>query len=113
MSALLLWLTLAVAPASAHAGHGPSAPWDLCAEAALGDRCAWENAEGDLYRGSCRSMSGALVCVRDQPILRAEDRRPMAASVGVGLGLVMIGALAWRRRAGLAPWRRFTQRGAR
>lgn len=102
MSALWMLLALWSGPAAAHAGHGPSEPWEACAASALGDACAWENAQRDLYRGTCRSMSGALVCVRKQPILRAADREPRsAAGVGIGVGLGLIGAVAWRRRRGL------------
>lgn len=99
MSALALLLTLVGAPAAAHAGHGPAAPWDLCAESDLGDACAWESAERDLYRGTCRSMSGALVCVRNQPIIQGAARQRARWVSAAGLaGAALMGALAWRLR---------------
>ena len=86
MSALLLVGLLGIA--QAHDAHGTGRAWEACAQNALGDRCAWRDATEDLYQGTCRSMGGALVCVRDRPIVRAEVRR-----APVWLGALAIGAV--------------------
>jgi len=52
----------------AHQGHAHPAPWDACHEQVLDDACQWSDAKGAKYIGTCRSMQGALVCVRNQPI---------------------------------------------
>lgn len=70
----LLGLVLATglpAVAQAHGGHGSVLPVLACESRAHGDGCAYEDAHRDVYRGTCRSMGGALRCVRTQPIARA------------------------------------------
>lgn len=99
MSPLLIIFALVIRPAAAHAGHGPTLAWEVCAGSALGDTCSWRNDRHDLYRGSCRSMSDALVCVRNQPIVRADQAADSrSTTAGLGLGALLIGALAWRAR---------------
>ncbi|MEM9454295.1 MAG: hypothetical protein AAGF11_08960 [Myxococcota bacterium] len=51
-----------------HRGHSNPAPWDACVEHTLGESCQWNDAHGAAYRGTCRSMSEHLLCVRNQPI---------------------------------------------
>ncbi len=91
MSAARLALTVVVfvlvlglpSPASAHdSGDGNAFMWRACDGRQLDDTCAFQNAEHDLYRGTCQSMSNALVCVRNQPIERAALQLPnsMASS---------------------------------
>jgi len=55
-----------------HDGHLNDAPWRACDDQQIGDPCAYENAAKDVYRGTCRSMSDALMCVRNQPIEKSE-----------------------------------------
>ena len=64
---------LAPVSALAHDGSVHAEPWEVCAEATLGDDCTWSNAQHDIYRGTCRSMSDRLLCVRNQPIQRAVE----------------------------------------
>lgn len=66
-------VAFSVAPAaSAHQGHTHSAPWEVCEAQTLGDPCQWEDAEQSLYIGTCRGVSDALICVRNQPIQKPE-----------------------------------------
>ena len=52
----------------AHDGHVNDAPWRACDDLRVDDPCAFENATRYVYRGTCRSMSDELMCVRNQPI---------------------------------------------
>jgi hypothetical protein len=55
--------------AQAHdGGLGNEIMWTACEARKINDRCAFENLHQDVYRGTCQSMSNALVCVRNQPI---------------------------------------------
>jgi hypothetical protein len=56
--------------AFAHEGHLTNVAWEACQSAALGAECVFEDGARQLYRGSCRAMSGALVCVRNKPVQR-------------------------------------------
>lgn len=60
--------------AQAHRGHGDRAAWDACAGRSLDAPCAWQDAEHSRYIGTCRSVADALVCVRNQPIERANPQ---------------------------------------
>ncbi len=51
----------------AHEGHFTGVAWDACAHRALGDVCSFED-EVNVLHGSCRSISDALVCVRNRPL---------------------------------------------
>lgn len=42
--------------------------WQACEAKKTNDPCSFENLDHDVYRGTCQSMSNALVCVRNQPI---------------------------------------------
>lgn len=57
--------------AYAHNGHIHEAPWHACEAKQLSNACAYKNGEGDLFKGSCQSFSGSLMCVRNQPIIKA------------------------------------------
>ena len=60
-------LIAAVAPGGAafgHADHVDGAAWT----ASLADACEFTDHDDDVYRGSCRLVSGALLCVRNRPI---------------------------------------------
>ena len=60
-------------PAAAHQGHTRTEPWEVCAAAVLGAACQWEDGEHALYVGTCQEVSGELMCVRNQPIVRPES----------------------------------------
>lgn len=57
--------------ALAHDGHTHRAAWDACKESTLGAACSWQDGAKATYRGTCREMHGALMCVRNQPIVPA------------------------------------------
>ncbi len=73
--------------AFAHEGHFTNVAWAACAQASLGQACSFEDGAQNLYRGSCRSMSGALVCVRHRPL----ERRGGVEGWGL-MGLGLLGA---------------------
>lgn len=55
--------------AQAHeGGHGNEIMWKACDAQKINDRCSFENLNHDVYRGTCQSISKAMVCVRNQPI---------------------------------------------
>ncbi|QDE31892.1 hypothetical protein [Shewanella polaris] len=60
-------------PALAHEEHVFKAPWNACADAVKTQQCAYTNVNGDLFKGTCRVFSEALMCVRNQPIITAEN----------------------------------------
>lgn len=66
-------LVLASCAAVAHDSHLNDAPWHACDEKQLDDVCAYENADHDVYRGSCRTASAALICVHNLPIEKSES----------------------------------------
>lgn len=62
-------LTCLLTPvAGAHDSHTDDAMFRACDGKQLGTECSFENAHHDVFRGSCRSMSDTLVCVRNRPI---------------------------------------------
>ena len=64
-----LFLLTATHTAQAHeGGFGNEVMWQACEAKKINDPCAFENLDHDAYRGTCQSMSNALVCVRNQPI---------------------------------------------
>ena len=74
---IALWVTLAFA----HGGHPSTKPWEACHAHALGDPCAWQEADLD-YRGTCRQVDAALLCVRNQPL--ASRQAPPTLAIGLG-----------------------------
>lgn len=104
---LLAWLApVCVSSALAHAGHGSPLAWEACDTRTLGELCSYESAAHDTFRGTCRSMSDALVCVRNRPIERAGATGTIAAAatgrsglllLGAALGLAAVGS-RWRAR---------------
>jgi hypothetical protein len=95
--AAALALALGLAPAAlAHEGHLTNVAWEACEGAALGAECVFEDGAQQLYRGSCRSMSGALMCVRNKPLERRGGPDPRALFL---LPLVGAAGLTLRRRA--------------
>ncbi|MEM9489318.1 MAG: hypothetical protein AAGC55_09245 [Myxococcota bacterium] len=79
LALLLVAIVLSPVSALAHGGHTGDAPLIACADTELGDGCAFVNDHGDRYRGTCRSISGSLRCVRNRPIERADSTAALAA----------------------------------
>lgn len=69
---IALSLGLISLSASAHNGHGDELPWLACAEAQKDDPCEYTNSHSDRYIGNCKVFSGALMCVRNKPIVHLE-----------------------------------------
>lgn len=89
--------------ATAHDGHGSTLPWEACAEAELGAACSFESGAHMLHVGTCRSMSGALMCVRNQPLRPAGSADEAwstltLAAGGAGAALLALGLLGVARR---------------
>ena len=47
--------------------------WRVCQGREIGEPCVFQSLDHDVFRGSCQSMSNALVCVRNQPIEPASN----------------------------------------
>lgn len=77
---LALWSIFAAGAAKAHDSNFSQEPWSVCEAREINDSCAFTNSNEDLYRGTCQSMSGALICVRNQPILRQQSNNELAHS---------------------------------
>lgn len=58
------------ANAVAHEGHGDELPWQACSALSKNDACEYSNSHGDLYKGHCKLFNEALMCVRNQPIIK-------------------------------------------
>lgn len=119
LEALLVGVVLLSATGTARAhegGLGNQLMWSVCDVRKVDDHCSFESADHDVFRGSCQSMSNALVCVRNQPIERAvgsphidvsEQGRGATRSLGrgwawmAGSSALLVGGLAYftlRRR---------------
>jgi len=62
---------LAPGGAFGHQGHVGNVAWTACETATLADACEYTDHEHSLYRGYCRLVSDALLCVRNRPIERS------------------------------------------
>lgn len=58
---------------NAHDSNSHKAPWSVCEKQEKGAQCSYTNGDGDLFKGTCQSFNEALMCVRNQPIIHAED----------------------------------------
>ena len=69
VSRLVLALAVVALSSSAygHSGVPNTLPWKACESNKLGDACSYSTDEAR-YSGSCREMSGELMCVRQKPI---------------------------------------------
>lgn len=67
--------------ANAHAGHGDELQWQACSVAEKNDPCEYQNSHGDIYRGNCKLFSEALMCVRNEPIIRAKKEEETTSKV--------------------------------
>ena len=97
LAALVVALSLpGLAPA--HQGHGDPAPWAACEGVQTGEACSFRPASGDLHRGTCQTIGGHPVCVRNKPIIPAgSDGTPLWVLTAVGvLGGLMLLASARR-----------------
>ncbi len=52
-----------------HDGHHTAQAWKACETKSVGATCNYIMQTDQLYKGSCRQMTQALMCVRNQPIL--------------------------------------------
>lgn len=59
----------------AHQGSHDDAPIVACKEKKLTNQCEYNNHTGDIYRGTCRSFSDTLTCVRNKPIIKAKNTK--------------------------------------
>ena len=55
----------------AHTANINKVAWQACDAKDVSQACAFENANGDVYHGSCQLMSDSLMCVRSQAIEKA------------------------------------------
>jgi hypothetical protein len=60
-------------PILAHSGHTHKAPWEACFDAKKDQACEYRNANKDIFKGTCQVFSERLMCVRNQPIIKAES----------------------------------------
>ena len=58
-------------PLLAHSGHSSAKAWSVCHDKQVSQSCSYTNKSDDVYRGTCQSMSDQLMCVRNQPIEKA------------------------------------------
>lgn len=70
LAGLCLAVLLPSVVAHAHRGMHNVGANKACAQQELGDDCSWTDAEHSRYIGTCRQVSEALLCVRNQPIQR-------------------------------------------
>lgn len=70
-SMLFVFASLAL-QVQAHQGSHDDAPIVVCKEKKLTNQCEYNNHAGDIYRGTCRSFSDTLMCVRNKPIIKAK-----------------------------------------
>ena len=58
----------------AHQGSSGTKPRLVCAEKQLGEACQWQDNHSATYIGTCRQVSSSLLCVRNKPIIYAENK---------------------------------------
>ena len=58
----------------AHDAHLSAEPWAACDSKEKSEVCSFTNSADDLYRGTCQSASGRLICVRNKPIVKNSTR---------------------------------------
>jgi hypothetical protein len=58
--------------ASAHASIINNKAWQVCENHMKSDSCEYTDNHEDIYRGTCQLMSEKLLCVRNQPIEKAD-----------------------------------------
>lgn len=70
---VLTTVFLSVFTVSAHDSHTHTAPWQACEEKNKSEQCSYTNGDDDLFKGSCQLFNEVLRCVRNQPIIHAEE----------------------------------------
>jgi len=83
--ALLSFALLLQTNAHAHSGSTTSAAWKVCNNKPKSEACEYKGFHGDRYIGTCQSMSAHMVCVRNQPIIKAEPEAEEAPEVSTDL----------------------------
>ena len=73
MHGVILVLASSALLSHAHQGSHDDVPIVACKEKKLTNLCEYNNHAGDIYRGTCRSFSGTLMCVRNKPIIKAKN----------------------------------------
>ena len=58
--------------ASAHAAIIKNTAWQVCEKHTKSDSCEYNDYHGNIDRGTCQLMSEKLLCVRNQPIVKAD-----------------------------------------
>jgi len=74
LAAMVTMLTLSNS-AYSHSGVPNTLPWQACEKSVLGDACSY-STDTARYSGSCREMSGSLMCVRQKPIEYLSPEKP-------------------------------------
>lgn len=69
---LLILFSIISLSVQAHEGHANQAPWLACTDKSLNDSCSYQTTT-TLYKGSCRSIKSALMCVRNQPLILIDN----------------------------------------
>ncbi|MBU2885484.1 hypothetical protein KO507_06895 [Gilvimarinus agarilyticus] len=77
---VLLVAIVLTAPALAHQGHTHRASVEACEDHQRHDSCQYEHADS-LYIGSCQLMQEALMCVRNQPLMKKANIHESAMPV--------------------------------
>lgn len=60
--------------ALAHSGSSTSAAWKACDNKVKSESCEYKGFHGDRYIGTCQYMSAYMMCVRNQPIIKAKPK---------------------------------------
>jgi hypothetical protein len=100
---LMLLLVGSAGLARAHAGHFSGAPWHACDGLTRGSPCTYED-ETTRSRGTCQSISDALLCVRNRPVEQVKGLPKllvgglMAAVILLGVGARRLGEAGPPRR---------------
>lgn len=58
---------------NAHDSHTHEAPWQACEQKQKSQQCSYNNGAGDLFKGTCQLFSKVLKCVRNEPIISANE----------------------------------------
>jgi hypothetical protein len=68
---LLLAISVFTNTVLAHSGHINQAAWDVCEDRQVSMSCEYADREKNIYRGTCQLMSEHRICVRNEPIEKA------------------------------------------
>ncbi|MDP5138208.1 hypothetical protein [Rheinheimera baltica] len=71
-----LLLALLSTPLLAHQGHVHKFAAQACVDKTLSQVCEYSPDQKHLYQGSCQSMTGTLMCVRNKPIITSDTVMP-------------------------------------